>query len=191
LNARDAAETRTRTEATATRAATAETTSPYRRRNNHLEKGRGIPLPQNLTTMKEELDAIKLVTVSQTIHIGPCRLQSVTLSGDAANADCDIHDGDNASAEKKLHLEAPSGETALFAPSRGVKMNYGIHVVVNAATSNCTVTYHPLSKNNPGDSGLGVGGGGRFGRPRTDVERSLMHGVSVEKLPLRGSGQQM
>lgn len=96
--------------------------------------------------MAEQLPlyALKLVTENQVIIIGPARLVSVCISGDGAAADCDIYDGDNALMEKKLHLEAPSGES--FSPdlASGVKMNFGIYVVVNAATTNVMIVYQPI-----------------------------------------------
>ena len=81
---------------------------------------------------------------SKVLYIGPCIVGNIIISGDGAAGDCDIYDGVNASAERKYHLEVASGTSFATGAATLKKFNYGVHVVVNAATTFVTVEYIPL-----------------------------------------------
>lgn len=87
-----------------------------------------------------------LVTANMVICRSPAILIDVTISGDGANGDCDVYDGENTFGEKKAHLEVLSGTSFSFKPPCGVRINNGIYVVVNAATTNVTITFIALER---------------------------------------------
>ncbi len=86
----------------------------------------------------------RLVNVNTLIHKGPCIVGNIVISGDGAAGDCDIYDGENANAERKYHLEVASGYSFAIGAATLKKFNYGIYIVVNAATTFVTVEYVPL-----------------------------------------------
>ena len=88
---------------------------------------------------------LKHVTANTVIHKGPCIVGNVVCSGEGADATCDVYDGDNTSAEKKLHLDALSKTSfGTGAANRGYFRN-GIYIVVNASTTHVSIWYIPLS----------------------------------------------
>ena len=93
-----------------------------------------------------DFSRLQLANTNRTIHIGPCALLGVTMSGDGAAGDCDIYDGTNAFAERKAHLETLTGLTAPMPLTFPVRMDYGIFVAVNAATTFVMIEYAPLDK---------------------------------------------
>ena len=90
--------------------------------------------------------AVVYLTATQTVHIGPANIDSVFLAGDGAAADAQIYDGQNTNGKQVIHMEAPSGESTPFEPSKPLTVHNGIHVVVNATTSKLTIIYTPLPK---------------------------------------------
>lgn len=85
-------------------------------------------------------------STSRVIYLGPCVVRDVTIAGDTANAACQVYDGESASDELKLHIEALSDMSCSWSPPGGVLFNKGIYIAVNASTSHVTVTYEPVSR---------------------------------------------
>jgi len=92
----------------------------------------------------KDLADCQYTNTSRLIYKGPCKVESAHIAGDGANGDCQIYDGENALGELKAHLEVLSGTTFRWQPGSGVLFQYGIYIVVNAATTKVTVTYKPL-----------------------------------------------
>lgn len=84
-------------------------------------------------------------SASSVIYRGPCLVKSVNVAGDGANADCQVYDGDNDKAQQKAHIEALSGTSFNWLPGSGTKFQYGIYLVVNAATTKVSVTLEPVT----------------------------------------------
>lgn len=99
--------------------------------------------------MENMISTAEMVNSTQVIHIGPVFVYSVIISGDGANADADIYDGENDKAERKFHLEALSGTTNPAPANSKIRFNKGIYIKVNAATTFVTVIFRPLE---PGDT---------------------------------------
>jgi len=83
---------------------------------------------------------------SRLIHSGPCVVKCVHIAGDGVNGDCQVYDGLSTSGQMKAHLEALSGTSYTWRPGEGTDFDFGIYIVVNAATTKVTVTYIPLSR---------------------------------------------
>lgn len=88
----------------------------------------------------------EFTNTSRIIHKGPCIVCCVMVAADGADGDCQVYDGENASAELKAHIEALSGTTFRWQLSLGTDFDHGIYIVVNAATTKVTVTYTPESR---------------------------------------------
>jgi len=79
------------------------------------------------------------------IHIGPCLLTGVTVSGDGASGSCELYDGLDAAGDHKIHLEVLTGV------SFGIKMMYpadfdkGLYLAVGESTTYVMVQYIPES----------------------------------------------
>lgn len=95
---------------------------------------------------KRELKEIILVTANTRIHNGPAILCGVCLSGDGQNVDAQVYDGVNNSGKEILHLEALSGTTFNWEPNCDVRINNGLHVVVNRAEAHVMLTFLPLER---------------------------------------------
>lgn len=91
-----------------------------------------------------EYPALKLVTGSTVVHIGPCEVFAVSLAGDGGNAECDVYDGVNANGERKGHIEVLSGTTFHICLAAQTKFLYGIYVVATATYGIVMVEYKPL-----------------------------------------------
>jgi len=89
------------------------------------------------------------ITSSQLIHRGPCIVKCVHIAGDGANGDCQVYDGVNNSGLLKAHLEVLSGTSYTWRPGEGTDFDFGIYIVVNAATTKVTVTFNPLPPKAP------------------------------------------
>ena len=87
-----------------------------------------------------------LTTKNALICKSPAILIDVTISGDGANGDCDVYDGENTFGDKKAHLEVLSGTSCSWKPTCGVRINNGIYIVVNASTTNVSVSFIPLER---------------------------------------------
>lgn len=89
---------------------------------------------------------LKLVydNINRVLQSGPCRLYSVLLSGDGAAADLQLYDSTGSSSDQKLHLESGSGVSFLWSSSKGIKLNNGIYIVVNAVTSKYSIEFDTL-----------------------------------------------
>jgi len=96
--------------------------------------------------MKGSRYITKLFTADQVINIGPCLVWDVTIAADGAVGNCDIYNGDNDQAEKKIHLEAISGTSFSWHGHTDVPWEYGIYLKVNASTTNVMITYMPVGK---------------------------------------------
>lgn len=103
---------------------------------------------ENMSDKRKLSDAGRtdFVTASGKVYEGSCIVESVHVAGCGAAADCQIYDGENANAEQKVHIEAYSGMTDSWIPGRGSRFNYGIYIVVNAATTKVSITYTPASE---------------------------------------------
>lgn len=93
------------------------------------------------------LDRVLQLTAATTytIHVGKCKLFSVTIAGDGANGDCQLYDGQNTSGKQLTHLEALSGTSHQSIFSDGILCDQGLYLVANAATTKVTVEYEPIS----------------------------------------------
>lgn len=89
---------------------------------------------------------VKLTTIDAIINSGPCLAHAVCVAGDGAVGNAQVYDGTNAFAEEKTHIEVLGGTTFNWEPPCGAVFNYGIYIVVSAATTHCTVTYKPLTE---------------------------------------------
>jgi hypothetical protein len=90
--------------------------------------------------------AVELVNADGIISTGPVLMHAACISGDGANADCDIYNGTNANATRKNHLEALSGTTFNWEPPCGSIYDLGLYVKVNASTTFVMATYKPLTE---------------------------------------------
>ena len=95
-----------------------------------------------------------LTNTSSVLHLGPCIVGNIAISGDGAAGDCDVYDGENAKAERKYHLEVLTGVSFATGAAALKKFNYGVYVVVNAATTFVTVELIPLGRDTEVKTGL-------------------------------------
>ncbi len=86
---------------------------------------------------------IEFTKTSRVIFVGPCFVEDLMLSGDGAQADCQVYEGQNANGDLKVHLEALSGTTFNFNHPGGVLFRKGLYIAVNAVTSKVSVILKP------------------------------------------------
>jgi len=80
---------------------------------------------------------------TQVIHIGPCLVCAVTISGKGAAGSCDIYDGRNANMELKSHLEVLTGTTFGLDLERPTDFDHGIYLAVGEITTYVTIQWIP------------------------------------------------
>lgn len=90
--------------------------------------------------------AVEMRNVTGLVYDGPCVLHSASISGDGANADCDLYDGLSTTGRRRLHLEVLSGTSFDKHFRHGAIVDQGLYLVVNAATTFVTVEYTPIEK---------------------------------------------
>jgi hypothetical protein len=83
---------------------------------------------------------------SRLIHLGPVDLLSVTVAGDGADGDCQIYDGEDTNGRLVAHIETLTGLTAHIVYPENGRLDYGLYVVVNAATTKVTIQHSPREK---------------------------------------------
>ena len=92
----------------------------------------------------ESLSELYLFTGEEIVHKGPCILHCFLLAADGGAAEADIYDGENANAERRIHLEALSGTTFGWRSTDGIKFYNGIFVATTATNGVVMVEYHPV-----------------------------------------------
>lgn len=97
-----------------------------------------MPPEQGLPVLEYTAATTKL------IHTGKAILYSIHMSADDADGDCQLYDGMGTSGKQLLHIEAIDGYNHQITWRRGIKINLGIYLVANAATTKCTIEYDPI-----------------------------------------------
>jgi len=86
------------------------------------------------------------LTASRVVHKGPVALQSITIAGDGADGDAQVYDGLDTNGRQILHVEVLTGQTCHIVFPEDVRLEYGIYVVVSAATTKTTIQHKPLGE---------------------------------------------
>jgi len=79
------------------------------------------------------------------IHIGPCLLVGISLSGKGANGSCELYDGVDAQGDHKIHLEVLSGTTFGHHMHDPADFDKGMYLVVAETTTYVMIQYIPES----------------------------------------------
>lgn len=83
--------------------------------------------------------------VTKLIHSGPCIVKSVHVACCGSAGYAWVYDGLNNQGKFKAYLALADAASYNWTPGEGTDFNYGIYVIVNAATTHVTVTYIPES----------------------------------------------
>lgn len=95
--------------------------------------------------MAVDVEQTEFTDESRVIHVGPCEVDDLTMAADNGAADCDLYDGVNNKARRKVHLEAISGTTFSWSPTHHANFHYGIYIKVSSSSAKVTVMYKPTS----------------------------------------------
>lgn len=92
---------------------------------------------------------ITMTNLTGTIFKGSCLVYAIVVNADGADAQVDIYDGMNTSGEHKFRINTLSNTDRPIMLTVPTDFDYGIHIVVNAATTFVSVQYVPVNRGYP------------------------------------------
>lgn len=91
----------------------------------------------------------ELTNTSRIITKGPVLISNIFVNGDGVAAQVDIYDGLNNKGRHVYRINCIADDSKPVNLSSPIDFDFGIYVVVNAATTYVTIAYHTLFAGNP------------------------------------------